>query len=98
VRPGGDYRVAGVLAGTEPVEQLAPLIAERGVTAVAGRILAGSGGGCVVRWAAPAAADVPRRGGRKAPAKAPAKAPTDALPSATRKSTTPSGGRGHGRR
>jgi hypothetical protein len=122
VRAGGDYRIAGVLAGLEPVDHVARLLAERGITAVAGRMLAGTGAGCVVRWIAP---DVPvapptgatpgaalaraPRGARKGATKAgrtaatktskgAVQAPADSLPAADRKPTTPSGGRGNGRR
>lgn len=144
VRAGGDRRIAGVLAGMEPVDHVARLIAERGIGAVAGRLLAGSGAGCTVRWVAePGPAVPPSRGVRKAAAKRPAKsaaktasktasktaaksaaktarkstpkatkgavkapavkapavkAPAEPLPTARRKPTTPSGGRGNGRR
>jgi hypothetical protein len=123
VRAGGDYRIAGVLAGTDAVDRVARLLAERGITAVAGRMLAGTGAGCTVRWIAPKVTAPPPTGAtpgatpvrdprarRKTPAKTVTKAaaktttkgavqaPADSLPTADRKPTTPSGGRGNGRR
>ncbi|GLC24866.1 DUF6603 domain-containing protein [Roseisolibacter agri] len=112
VRAGGDRRIAGVLAGTTPVDDVARLIAERGIVAVAGRMLAGAGAGCTLRWVGGPVVAPPSRGGggrktaRKATKKTTTKgavkngvkAPAQGLPTAVRKSTTPSGGRGNGRR
>ncbi|MGZ8377906.1 MAG: DUF6603 domain-containing protein, partial [Gemmatirosa sp.] len=121
VRAGGDRRIAGVLAGTTPVEQVARVVAERGIGAVAGRVLAGSGAGCTLRWVAgQVVATPPSRGGggrktatkkrgtkatkattkrtTKRTTKGAVKAPAQGLPTAERKPTTPSGGRGNGRR
>ncbi len=52
VRAGGTWAVAGVLGGTADVAPTARLLAERGVAAVAGRLLATSGAGCTLRWRA----------------------------------------------
>jgi hypothetical protein len=53
VRAGGDWGLAGVLGGATDVDGLARLLAERGVAAVAGRLLATAGPGCTVRWQPP---------------------------------------------
>ncbi|MDF1505939.1 hypothetical protein, partial [Roseisolibacter sp. H3M3-2] len=81
VRGSGDRRLAGVLAGATTVEETARLLAERGVTAVAGRVLAAEGAGCRVRWEEP-------KGTRGV------QAPADALKTsrAGRKTTTTKGG------
>jgi hypothetical protein len=53
VRAGGDWHVAGVLGGSESVDTVAHVIAERGVLAAAGRVLATTGDGCQISWQQP---------------------------------------------
>jgi hypothetical protein len=89
VAAGGDWRVVGVLAGLMGVDEVARVIAERGVAAVAGRLLAAAGDGCRVRWVAPNAPPPPhaprgaapprtkRADAERAPAK---RAPTARVP------------------
>jgi hypothetical protein len=54
VRAGGDWHIAGVLGGTESVDTVAHVIAERGVLAAAGRVLSTTGDGCQIGWQQPA--------------------------------------------
>jgi len=55
VRSGGDWRLAGVLAGNAAPAAVARRLADRGALAVVGRLLASGSDGCSVSWRAPSA-------------------------------------------
>lgn len=53
ITTGGTRQIAGVFASSASVDDLADLVAQRGVVAVVGRLRAASGDGCSVAWSNP---------------------------------------------
>jgi hypothetical protein len=87
VRTGGDWRLAGVLAGALTADQAAQLLSARGAQVLASRLLASTGSGCRVGWQQPSTDPAPQRDRTVKPA-ARAKPVAKAKPIAKTKRTT----------
>ena len=64
VTAGGTRQIAGLLGSAASVDDLADLIAERGIVAVVARLRATQGNGCSLTWDSPALPQTPTRGGQ----------------------------------
>lgn len=64
VTAGGTRQVAGLIGSIASVDELADLIAERGIIAVVARLRATQGNGCSLTWDSPTLPQIPTRGGQ----------------------------------